>query len=200
MSLSRFPDLPVEVVQSLLSAIPDISSLISAVLTCSSLYRCFKDAESLITASVLLNQIDFEVLPDAFATFESSKIVPPTEESVIAFVKTHLHCRKHPNLRWAVTDALQMSEFHKSVDYLAACFVEYALERTDSSYPPSRNEINRVQRALYHFEMHRNTCAGSWITMRNSSSGEWEYNQQPYLAHQQKAIFFDNFSCWENDQ
>jgi hypothetical protein len=185
MSTPRFQTLPAEVKQAILSAIPDIPSLISAALTCSPLYHTFKDAESLITTSVLLNQIDKDVLPEAILALESSKISPVTKPEVEDFARQQLRVRNAAPLRWTVSDALPLSKFHEAVHFFAEDFTKRALSKTTVSYAPSRNEMNRIERTLYRFEIYRNM-----------------YSQVHHLCSvdEQKAIFFDRFSYWENEQ
>lgn len=74
--------LPVELVGVILLALPDVSSLQAAVISCPLLYHAFLEAEEAITAQVLSNQIDASVLPEAMAAFESSRLRTHETEAI----------------------------------------------------------------------------------------------------------------------
>ncbi len=75
-SQSCIEGLPLEPKQKLLSALPDVPSLRSTVLICSSFYNAFVNAEILITTRVLTYELDADVLPEAVAALASSKSHP----------------------------------------------------------------------------------------------------------------------------
>ena len=87
--------LSVELVQMVLSALPDVSSLQAAALSCPRLHFTFLEAEAAITAQVLLNQIDISVLPEAIVAFESTCLRPQDtkpeyRQAVVDFVTRNL--------------------------------------------------------------------------------------------------------------
>ena len=92
---SPFYRLPVELVQDILEFIPSVSSLHAAILSCSLVYTVFLDAEETITTTVLLNQIDADVLPEAVMAFKSSQLRPhdadpKCREAILGFVHRNL--------------------------------------------------------------------------------------------------------------
>ncbi|RFU35659.1 hypothetical protein B7463_g715, partial [Scytalidium lignicola] len=98
--------LPLEAKQAIMAALPDVGSLRSMALTCSSFYDAFIAAETLITSQVLLNEVGHDVLPEAIAALESSHLMPWTRQRVQYFVFQHLHIRRPPSQGWALSDAL----------------------------------------------------------------------------------------------
>ncbi|KAL2210303.1 hypothetical protein CC79DRAFT_1319236 [Sarocladium strictum] len=62
--------LPIELIRTILAAVPDVRSLHSATVSCPLFYLSFLGVESSITSQVLLNQIDDTVLPEALAALD----------------------------------------------------------------------------------------------------------------------------------
>ena len=114
--------MPVELMQQLLGFLPDLMSLKSTVLTCSSIHKAFISAEHLITTSVLKNQVDPEVLPEAVAALESSCLQGRTHERICEFVHDHLDSRKSQLRPWTLSEALALGGLHRHVQSLAAAF------------------------------------------------------------------------------
>jgi hypothetical protein len=185
--------LPTELKQCLLSAMSDIPTLRSMALSCSSYCYAFSNAETLITAQVMRNQMDVDVLPEAVAAFESSRLQPKTQQCARDFVRHHLHSRTAPTELWTLSKALSVSKLQSRVEFFARGFTAETLG--DSSAlgyldhaPPhwrlSRTEVNRIHRAFYRFEVYCNLFRDP--TLFNLS--------------EQKDLFFSRFSNWENEQ
>lgn len=68
-------NLPVKVLQMILSELPTVPSLQAATLSSPLFYRVFQSVEAIITTRVLRNQIDVNVLPEAIITFESASLL-----------------------------------------------------------------------------------------------------------------------------
>ena len=190
----RLESLPSEIIQHLLCFIPDVTSLWSTILTCSSLYNAFINAEALITSHVVKNFIDVDVLPEAVAALKSSRLAPFKRDRVLEFVQSQLVSRKSPQISWILPEALPLSNLHQAVEYFAASFALRTLARLSPSafagtlpeYPLSPEELYRIQRALYRFEIYCNL-------FRGRKSGALDINEQ-------QEVFFSKFSPWENEQ
>lgn len=187
--------LSVELVRMILSAVPDVASLQAAALSCPLFYRAFLEAETAITAQVLLNQIDVSVLPEAMAASESSSLRPhDTEpkngEVIVDFVTQNLRQRPTPPRYWSLRKALRLGRLHIYVDGLAKKFAMAALTKhplNRSKSIATRQEIYRIERALYRFEIYCNL-------FRESPKA------QSSVYGEQKQLFFANFAPWENEQ
>ena len=191
---SALERMPVEIRQQLLGLLPDLMSLRSAILTCSSFHQAFISAEVLLTTSVLKNQVDLEVLPEAVAALESSYLRPWTRERIQDFVHYHLDSRKSQLPSWTLSEALPLDSLHRHVQSFAAAFAlealtkQLGLDELDAipKYPPSSDEIHRIQRALYRFELYCNLFGDPKRT-------EFKINEQ-------MRLFFFKFSPWEIEQ
>ncbi|KAF7507194.1 hypothetical protein GJ744_010876 [Endocarpon pusillum] len=168
-------------------------SLRSTVLICSLFYQAFISAEVLITTRVLKNQVDLEVLPEAIAVVASSYLQPWPRERIQEFVHDHLDSRKSQLPSWTLAQALLLDNLHRHVQSFAAAFASEALtkqlgvDELDAipKYPPSPDEIHRVQRALYRFELYCNLFRDS---------------RTLFNIKVPMGLFFNKFSPWENEQ
>ncbi len=190
--ISIIEKFPVELRQGLLAALSDVSSLRSAVLSCSSLYHAFLGAEELITTQVVENQLGSDVLPEAVAALKSSRLQPWTRQGVVDFVDHHLHSRMSPLDSWTLSEALPLGNLHSSVERFASEFIaemlnvssEFAYIDAPPGWPVSRQEMNRVQRAFYRFEVYCNLFR----------------NPRVFEASEIGDLFFFKWSHWENEQ
>jgi hypothetical protein len=184
--------LPIEVKQAIMSTLPDVWSLKSIALTSSPLYRAFTGAEVLITSRVLLNEVELDVLPEAAAALESSRLKPWTRQRIQDFVFQHLYSRGPPPQKWTLSDALLISKLYDYVHYFAADLASKTLVKPpiltylkSNQAPLSQNEITRIIRAFYRFEIYCNIFRDPKRTIN---------------VRKQRDIFFSNFSPWENEQ
>ncbi|KAI0544218.1 hypothetical protein F4679DRAFT_591684 [Xylaria curta] len=160
---SPIKGLPVELLQMILRLVPDVQSLHAAVLSCSSFYHAFWNVETTITTEVLLNQIDVGVLPEAMLTAESALLPdeskPKSYETANNFAARNLRQRPTPPRSWSLQEALRLSRLHFYVDALAKKFVETTLTKApfnQPQHPVTNQEMCRIQRALYRFQLFRN--------------------------------------------
>ncbi|KAI0856525.1 hypothetical protein F4860DRAFT_492626 [Xylaria cubensis] len=186
---SPFKRLPVELLQMILGHVPDVPSLYAAVLSCSLFYRAFEGIETTITTQVLLNQIDVSVLPEAMMTFESTllpdKSKPESSKAVDNFITRTLRQRPTPPRSWSLQKALPFGQLHFYVDAFAKKFVETTLTRVpfhQPQHPVTKQEICRIQRALYRFEI----CCNLYRANPNYGSAS--------------DIFLPDFAEYENEQ
>ncbi|KAI9775732.1 MAG: hypothetical protein M1839_000934 [Geoglossum umbratile] len=168
-----------------MSAIADVQSLKSAALSCPSLYHAFSGAETMITTRVLSSQVSNGVLPEAAAALESSQLDPPTAQGIQNFVKKHLCRRRLPPRSWTLCDALSVGKFHLCLSSFATKFANTSLTNEPlRSATPTQSERDRIERALYRFEIFCNL-------FRNSNVANVE---------DQQDLFFTKFSPWEMEQ
>jgi hypothetical protein len=187
-SRSPLEQLPLEAKQAILSALTDLTTLKATALTCSSLYSAFKNAEELIITQVLLNEVGIDVLPEAIIAHASKTGAKPE-----AFTSEHLQTRNPlRKVRWKFSEALPLSNSAKYVNYFACDFAKSGLAtKLDvSALDPSREELDRIKRAFYRFEIYSNIFP---------SMGPPEQRLPP-IQNMAPATFFENFSPWENEQ
>lgn len=188
---SPFETLPLEAKQAVMRALPDVESLKWLVLSCSSLYHAFRDAESWITTRVLLNEVDLDVLPETVVVLESTRNRSWTRQGIIDFTSQHLTRRMPPPKSWTLADALSISKLHSHVHYFATdfackCLGIQAQERGVQQSSPSQLEIARFERTLYRFEMYCNLFG--------------DFRNPILSVNEQREILFSRFSPCENEQ
>jgi hypothetical protein len=168
-----------------------LKSLKWLVLACSSFYHAFRDAESLITTRVLLNEVQLDVLPEAVTVFQSARNRSWTRQGIIDFTSQHLARRTPPPQSWTLADALSISKLYSHVHYFATdftckCLGIQALERGVQQSLPSPLEIARIERTLYRFEMYCNIFK--------------DFRHPMLSMDEQREILFSRFSPCENEQ
>lgn len=193
---SRIEGLPLELVQIVLSALPDVSSLQAAVLSCPLFYRSFMRAERAIVTQVLSNQVDISVLPEAIAASESSWLRPhdtdpKSRAAIVDFVDRNLHRRPMLSEHWSLIEAIPISRFHFHLQALTEMFIKATFSKSpleEYSSVATHQERNRIERAFYRFEIYCNLFRES---RRSAESIVYE---------EQRELFFQNFAAWENEQ
>ncbi|KND93678.1 hypothetical protein TOPH_01416 [Tolypocladium ophioglossoides CBS 100239] len=111
-------------------------------------------------------------------------------EVIVAFVTRNLRQRPiPPRSSWSLRKALRLGRLHFYVDGLAKKFAMAALTKRplNRSKSIARQEICRIERALYRFEIYCNLFRES----RKAQSS---------VYGEQKRLFFANFAPWENEQ
>ena len=196
---SPFLSLAPELQQAIFSVLPDASTLSSLILTCSTFYHTFRDAESLIIKSILHNQIGSHLLFDALIVLESRMLAPYNEEAVAqlldlyagrAFTITIDH------QKWTRRHAVAISSLHDTIECLSQDFACSALATNivtgldeSSPAPLSAAESNRIKRTFYRYELF---CS----VFRKRGDHEMKLNASSTLQQR----FFTIHEPWENEQ
>ncbi|KAI0401431.1 hypothetical protein F4802DRAFT_601023 [Xylaria palmicola] len=210
---SPIQGLSVELLRDILEYLPDVSSLYHAILSCSLFYRILLGAERAISTRVLLNQVDFDVLPEAMMASEFGLLFPrdkdlQSREVVFDFVAQHLEHRQIPPGILSLRRALHISRLHFYVDALAKRFAVAALVKSPlnrSNHPPTREETWRIERGLYRFETYCNLFRerGRLLLFESYIRRECKEKLPPpkvTVNNDRKVLFFDKFSPWEHEQ
>ncbi|TGJ80711.1 hypothetical protein E0Z10_g8051 [Xylaria hypoxylon] len=191
--------LPVELLRMILEFLPDASSLYTAVLSCSLFHSILWGAEEAITAQVVLNQMGAGVLPEAMMAFESAPLRPhntdpKSRQAISDYIVQNIQQRPNPPRLCSLRRALYLSRLHFCVDALAKEFAATALAKhplSRYSLPSTCQEISRIERALYRFEIYCNLFRESEKRFAGSESP---------LNDERKSLFFANFAPCENEQ
>ncbi|KAI9780859.1 MAG: hypothetical protein M1839_006486 [Geoglossum umbratile] len=103
--------------------------------------------------------------------------------------------REKVRRKWTPADALAASKLHFYVHSFAMKFASTALSKIPSRYgqqpPPTRQELERIKRALYRFEIYRNI-----FPPRSYKSHVANVDGTEML----NKVFFSKFAPWENEQ
>lgn len=190
---SPLESLPVELVRLILSALPDVISLQTAILSSPTFYRPFVGAQSAITSHVLLRQIDATVLPDAVLAVSASRLQACDEtdrlELVREFSRKNLGGKAMLPKTWPLQEAVAIAKLHVYVDgfahkFAAATLTEPPFAPAESSPMPTQQESLRIHRALYRFETYRHLFRVAPDALRLDSL----------------QLFFRHYSTFENEQ
>ncbi|MCJ1235487.1 hypothetical protein MMC14_003456 [Varicellaria rhodocarpa] len=210
-------DLPLDAKVGVLEASPNISSLISLILTSSSFYGIFKEFPSQIVSAVLSNEIPAEITKDVLFLRASSRL-PESRTEVRKFLTSY---HPHPgivatqippteSLPDTLAEALEVSKLHTTVLYLANDFCSWILsanpplhsandlfpiKRLSPNDPPSHAEFTRIIRVFYWFELHCNLsrkCCPSLNMLFDP--------QRDLISSEMQQLLFGKFYPWEIEQ
>ncbi|KAK2759397.1 hypothetical protein FQN54_002875 [Arachnomyces sp. PD_36] len=198
---SRLERLPLEIAQAVLASLDDTISLLHAALTGPFLFNVLRSAEESITTQVLVNQLSPTLIHDALIVQESApyRKGDRSHDQVIELIGRYVEGMRtsvtpSSSMRWTLSKALPLAEFHGKIELLSSRLVSEALSSNPASrrpdpspVPPSKGEIHRIQRAIYRLEIY---CNIFW----DRSSFTFEE------CNRQNLAFFACFSPWENEQ
>lgn len=195
--------IPDELWVSILSHLPDFSSLKTAALISPTWFRCAPSA----CRQVLLNEIGHRTLPDAIMALESSKFDPKNLNLVAGFSDEYLKRRPPIPPTISLADGAALSELNKCVSHLASKLQDIALSRLVTEQcglandrqgwpePPSHAEkataaeTARFQRALYRFETYCKLFKDPEVVRFNLD-----------VVNFQRVHFFESLAPWEMEQ
>ena len=191
-----------ELQAQILALLPDIGTLRTAVLSCPAFFHAFRYSEGPIMNSVLLGEIGSAVFPEAVIALEASSIrhgKPTVQERANSVSQKQLLRREQVQWIWTPADALAASKVHFYVHSFATKFASAALSRVPSCSglqlehsPSTQQELERIERALYRFEIYCNLFPPSRSMESEIASGD--------SAAMQYEAFFSRFAPWENEQ
>lgn len=193
-----YPFLPPELAPIILSQAPDAPTLRNLVLSAPCFYHGFLAEEKSILHAVLWNEFGPAVLPEALALYKSS--VPPQLNPDMARAEFFSTTHSKPEIPndWTLSDSLALAKIHCDVNWFAAEFAETILPPSrkvipEDCEPPTRNEMDRIRRALFRFELYRTLFPKEPHTFNVGEFDRFDPEEEPKL-------FFDKFSPWENEQ
>ncbi|CAF9920038.1 MAG: hypothetical protein ALECFALPRED_001411 [Alectoria fallacina] len=185
--------------------LPDVTSAKSLALASSSFYYTFLDAQALILTQVLQNEISTPLLHGAFAAYKASRIPVWSKQAIQDFLNEYFgDSVPHKSQKWKLSEALHMSRIHSCVEFFTAEFASFALSKNPtargSNAAPSFTEIIRIKRILYRFELYCNLFRKPIHDRMIRGQRNCLIQPSPFEKQEQRGIFFDRFSPWENEQ
>lgn len=190
---------------AIFTSLPDVTSARALALTSPSFYYTFLDSQSLILTQVLQNEITADLLHGAFAAYKACQIPVWTKQAVQHFLTEYFgDSVPHKAHRWTLSEALHMSKVHSCVEFFAAEFASFALSKNrttrGSNAAPSFTELIRIKRIFYRFELYCNLFRKPRYDQMLRGERNCLIQPSPLEAQEQRDIFFDMFSPWENEQ
>ncbi|PYI01877.1 hypothetical protein BO78DRAFT_390740 [Aspergillus sclerotiicarbonarius CBS 121057] len=186
--------LPSELLDAILSAMPDIATLEAAVMTGPRLFNVFKESESAIIERVLTGQIGAEVLHEALTAHLSGQKKDWCNEEAKGFLDKYF-TREKPS-KWSLSQARPLSRFHPTIEYFSNKFISESFQvlplflSERLVFAPARSlsraEENRITRGFYRFQTIRNLFVRGNENL--PSLNDLEY------------VYFKHFAPWENEQ
>lgn len=199
--------LPEELLRVILSHSYDFRSLEAAVKSCHALYDAFKAFPGPIVADVALRGVSHSVAPYIVARLEAARYdgYARKGELLERAKDVTLRCRdeKVSKFEWNLTDGIAAARFHDVIARMARDLAAGYISRL-SSYTGANEdaasdaELNRIQGALYRFEIFRLLIPSPRSTFTGPfSDAEVEQCQEAYEA---KVVLFSPYAHWENEQ
>ncbi|GAM86201.1 hypothetical protein ANO11243_042130 [Dothideomycetidae sp. 11243] len=176
---SPVASLSIELLQSVLSYLPDVTSLQAAATSCRAFHHAFQGAQGIIATLVLSNQIDISVLPEAIAADTSAAIGSRNVSDIMQ--KLHQRYDRPCSTR----QMFRLGRFHHLVSDLAGRFATTVISAFEPHWPKdaiSLREKRRIERSIYRFEIFCNL-------FRSSD-----------MAREEQSSFFSRLAPWENEQ
>lgn len=217
MSEPPFLALAPELKQGIFLQLPDVSSLLSIILTCSSLHSTFSDAEGLILTKILERNTHPSAAFDALAVFQASRLGLTTEtwsKKAVKEIMSAYDGKRIPpwSRKWCLRDALRFERLDGMINYFTNEFISstlaikqvamVALSQLTACRPASFAEIGRIKRTFYRYELYYNL-----FRMRKPVTSRGVRGQllivKPVNAFRQQErydTFFVKFPAWENEQ
>lgn len=196
-SPNPFLSLAPELKQAIFSALPNASTLRSLVLTCSSFYRTFLDAETLIIKSILHTQIGSYLICDAIIVFESRTLEPYDNLTAIELLSSYAKKDlSRLSQTWKLRDALTIGGLHDDIEFFSRNFASSTLSINpvtglDEPSPAllSSSESNRIKRTFYRYELF-----GNIFRQLDAIENVLVAPESP------QGMFFSICAPWENEQ
>ena len=193
---TQLQDLPWELIQHILSLLPDAKSLHSASVSCRLFQSLFKNHEHSICSAVADNAIGSDCLHDVFATYSSSTIAPKywTPSRAWQFFDQYLSPQGRPFAPTCLNLAMleNMDRLHACVVYFIDDFSRSAIlqknqeDNEGTSHVLTISERQRFVHAFYRFEIYCNIFG--------------DHIRAPVPTDMLGDQFFDRFAPWEMEQ
>ncbi|KAJ5359037.1 uncharacterized protein N7496_011450 [Penicillium cataractarum] len=181
-------DLPPELLQNILIEL-DSYSIKSAVLSGAAFNRALKDREGYLSPRFIQRQIPADLMHAALAVYFTIGARKWPTKDIAQFPVNYFTLDEsyfEGPLTLSLSQAVKMAELHKVVEFLGNKLASDALALMNFDHlrpvqPPTSTEFNRIYRALYRVEVHRNICPEGVVWPPNGAK-------------------FPSFSPWENEQ
>ncbi|KKA20670.1 hypothetical protein T310_5286 [Rasamsonia emersonii CBS 393.64] len=205
-SASPVLKLPVELILAILLVLPDISTLQSIVLAHSWFYLVFRENRDAIITHLLTTLVSAELLPQALAVRESSRVQSWTDDKVARVLARFRDDRRIVRLLGlSLADALAIESLHRCVCSFVDKFASAALsvhpftERPETPSPLSVSEWRHVAGAFYRAELCTNLLRprdGQESVLGDDSKVAFPYSGVPGV----KDVLLRHFHIWEIEQ
>ena len=203
----RLTSLAPELKYAIFMCLPDVPSAKALALTSSSFFQIFIDAQKTILAQVLQNEMDSEALRDYLVALRLSQIQVWSREAIIKILDEYFGGSiSHTSHKWELAEALAISKINECVDFLSLEFASSALFKNPTARganaAPSSSEMRRIKLTLHRYELYCNLFRHPTHDrmVRDKLKRNRLIRPQPFSAYEQRKVFFDKFSPWENEQ
>lgn len=193
--------LPTEIKIKIFTSLPALPDVWSLNRTSTSFHKTFVGAKTFIIQKWVKNGLDPKLLREVLALGRSIQISVWSREAVLEILDTYFSVQPTiKTIMWDMSTAMKIHQLQTLVECFAAEFAADARGRDsltddDSSLKsaPTTSELRRFQRNFWKFELYCNLFRK--ITPRNR-----RIRQHRFSTDEQKSIFFDHFTAFENEQ
>lgn len=221
MSQSSFLQMPLHLISLILSELDSMQSLGCAILSHSSVYAAFNENPKTVMFRILLNQIPPNLMVYAAITYEASlEEYRSTRKlhELFSWVSDHRNIEppyfyEDSYLRMKLEDrssgpafAASLSKTHMLVEHFTDRYLSDTLplaardlfeQSQINTERPSENEVFRIRRAFYRFQLHCNMTCGE---DDNPDSDGQEDDEDDPVGRDRAYLFFLHFPPWVNEQ
>ena len=193
---TQLQDLPWELIQHILSLLPDAKSLHSASVSCRLLRDSFRSHEHSICSDIANNVFDHECLHEVFATYSSARTA--AKNWSLSKTRRFIDWYVSPKNQSFAPKFLRLKMLH-SMDRLHLCIQNLVDDFSQSAISDKNREADRETsptitaterrrfiRAFYRFEIYCNIF-GSRI-------------KKPFRLEELAHVLFNRFAPWETEQ
>lgn len=171
--------------------ISDVPTLAALALSNSTLHKTFMTNASSFSFAALSKEIPAAIFPEATAAWSSSDIEPWSKDRVLDFLQ-HYHANREAQISqfWTLAKARQVSKLYRCSRLFASEFCASVLSSRPRR-PPSRLEVNRIERSFLRFELYGNLFRNQWPSQESGHR---------FHPEEQREIYFRYYAAWENEQ
>ena len=218
-------DVPVEIQQAILHHMPDMHTLQALISTSPCYLRSYQSQRHAIMSSILVRDIHPDVLFDALAIVDAQKLPRNYEDYVPklkVFVAQYMATRNspvvaHKSLDPGTRDILW--KFHQSVLDVTKDFCDHAMlvhpitgAISNHHRPLSPNEVRRIHRAFYRYELFTVLFREPKLSRRDESLRRRDHERRaarPALqrdsirsldSNDMSWLFLTYFNAWEVEE
>ncbi|KAM4065337.1 hypothetical protein HRG_004340 [Hirsutella rhossiliensis] len=206
-------DMPLDVNLQILEELPDVSSLKNAVLAVDSLHRALTARPKSISTQVLRNELPENIWEHAIVSqmLSNGRVETPDLDGIeVADIASYVDAVRvlrdtAPQTRVSPPDALAISRFYCKVSELRALFIEDCAYSQKQQFdplwksihhrPPMLSELNRIEQALYLFQILTRLCKK--MTFSETVESGYAARCREKVAELQRCLVMRLMAPWE---
>lgn len=206
-------DMPLDIHLNILEQLPDVLSLKTAVIALEPLHRAFTACSKSIATRVLRNELPEHIWGYAVVSqmlLDGIVQAPDLDGTEVSDFASHVDAVRMlrdaaPQALVSLSAALAMSRLHRKVSELRALFIQDCAYSGKQQFlplldsirhrPPTPTELNRIEKALYLFQIL--TCLCRNMTFSETASSGYAARCRAKVAELQRCLVTRLMAPWE---